>query len=228
MLIRYTWVVPAAPCGGAHPPVSFKLVVAPVAHIVTWKSVWSQITDLQLRELLYEVRIRHPDRMRKISQVICYGLKCWGLKRLKSSSSLTRTLHLQLNNPVLLSPLVGRCPILWNWGRDGKHFTGLSRPMLKEYDLFRELTYHSKRPSTPPDPTGSWYAPVQLDCLWSEPACKVTIIRAPSYYSHQIHISASVAMSDLLCGRDGVGMTLHQLQTRHRLRLIWTGNLHNN
>lgn len=57
-----TWVITAAASSGAHPPHAFKLVVVPVAHVVTHERVRGQVTDLQLREMLEEVWIGHPGK----------------------------------------------------------------------------------------------------------------------------------------------------------------------
>lgn len=55
MVALLTWVIAAAASSGADPPYPFKLVVVPVAHVFAHESVWGQVTDLQLGELLDDV-----------------------------------------------------------------------------------------------------------------------------------------------------------------------------
>lgn len=55
MVSLLTCMIAAAASSGADPPHPFKLVVVPVAHVITHESVWGQVTDLQLGELPDEV-----------------------------------------------------------------------------------------------------------------------------------------------------------------------------
>ena len=62
MVTALTWVIPAAPCGGASPPVPVHLGEFPLLVGVTGEGVWGQVTDLQAGVMPQEVTEGHPSR----------------------------------------------------------------------------------------------------------------------------------------------------------------------
>lgn len=59
-----TWVVPAASCGGAPPPVPIHLGEFPLLVGITGEGVWGQVADLQAGIVPQEVTERHPGKSR--------------------------------------------------------------------------------------------------------------------------------------------------------------------
>lgn len=57
-----TWVVPAAPCSGASPPVPIHLGEFPLLVGVTGEGIRGQVADLQARIVPQEVTEGHPGK----------------------------------------------------------------------------------------------------------------------------------------------------------------------
>lgn len=57
-----TWVVPAAPCSGASPPVPIHLGEFPLLVGVTGEGIRGQVADLQARIMPQEVTEGHPGK----------------------------------------------------------------------------------------------------------------------------------------------------------------------
>lgn len=62
MVITLTWVIPAAPCSGASPPVPIHLGEFPLLVGVTGEGVRGQVADLQTRVVPEEVTEGHPSK----------------------------------------------------------------------------------------------------------------------------------------------------------------------
>lgn len=60
MVMALTWVIPAAPCGGASPPVPIHLGELPLLVGVAGEGVRRQVADLQARVVPQEVTEGHP------------------------------------------------------------------------------------------------------------------------------------------------------------------------
>lgn len=75
MAVALTWVVPAAPCSGASPPVPIHLGEFPLLVGVTGEGIRGQVADLQARIVPQKVTEGHPGK----AETGCPELeKTWG------------------------------------------------------------------------------------------------------------------------------------------------------
>ncbi len=63
----HTWVIPAASCGAASPPLPLIERGAPFLQLAVLQRVSRQVADLQTAELTQEITERHPKRQKQVN-----------------------------------------------------------------------------------------------------------------------------------------------------------------
>lgn len=107
MAAALTWVIPAASCSGAPPPVPIHLGEFPLLVAITGEGVGGQVADLQAGIVPQEVTERHPGKSRDtgilgcgrthwlLALTLCQGQLQPVKDRQRSTSGLNSRHHVQ-------------------------------------------------------------------------------------------------------------------------------------